>query len=122
MAVVARRWEKLHDVVFDLDIDVPTLEPEPETQVDDEDEFLNAVRSVAKGDSGGLLSVRQVRERSSLTKAEFDTIALALQRSGKIVLHAHDFPASLTAAERASLIDGPRGIYYVGLALPTKSR
>jgi hypothetical protein len=33
------------------------------------------------------------------------------------VLHRHDFPASLTAAEKDELIRDTQGNYYVGVAL-----
>lgn len=124
MASVAKRWNALHDVVFDLDVEVPTFEADENDEEDEEDheaKFLAAVRMVERGETpGALLSVRKVRERADLSKEDFDAVALQLQHEGKLVLHHHDFPASLTRVERDALIQGPKGFYYVGLALPRK--
>lgn len=82
-------------------------------------QFLDAVRAVTSEEKpGSLLSVRKVRERAGLPKAMFDLIALDLQRRGKLVLHHHDFPQSLSKSDLAQLIEAPNSVYYIGLALP----
>lgn len=81
--------------------------------------FLAAMRTVAREEpAGGLLSVRAVRAAAALPKEEFDEIALKLARDGRVVLHYHDFPASLRKTQRDALIKDPKGIYYVGIAFP----
>lgn len=89
---------------------------------DNIDKFLAAVRAEAKGESpGALLAVRAVRERAALPKEEFDAIALKLSRDGRLVLHYHDFPSSLSKGQRDALIRDPKGSYYVGMAFPART-
>lgn len=83
-------------------------------------QFLDAVRTVtAKEKPGALLSVNVVRTVAQLPKTEFDRIALDLSAKRRLVLHHHDFPQALSAAQLERLIKGPNGVYYIGLALPT---
>ncbi len=82
---------------------------------------LDAVDAVAdrSGGTGGLLSVREVRAEAKLTKDAFDRGALALMKERRIVLHHHDFPASLTQAERDQMVRQQVGTgvtYYLGIA------
>lgn len=79
--------------------------------------FLDALRKVT-GRSQGLISIRDVRKASGLPKAVFDAVALRLAAERAIVLHEHDFPLSLSAAQRAELVEDPRGRVFVGMALP----
>jgi hypothetical protein len=51
-----------------------------------------------------------------LDKARFDRAVLRLSEAGKVVIHHHDFPASLPAAERAELVEDSRGTHYIGIA------
>ena len=66
---------------------------------------------------GALLSVRELRGRLALDKDTFDEAVLALHAAARIVLHHHDFPASLGETERGKLVRDARGVHYVGLAL-----
>lgn len=66
---------------------------------------------------GSLLSVRELRSRVPLPKARFDAAALALAASGAIILHHHDYAASLPEVERDELVRDARGNHYVGVAL-----
>jgi hypothetical protein len=66
---------------------------------------------------GTLIGVGELRRRAGLTKEEFDRAALALAKAGRVSLHEHDFPGSLTAERRDELITDGAGRYYVGLAL-----
>jgi hypothetical protein len=85
--------------------------------------FRTALVAVsAQNVPGALLSVRDVREKSGLPKAVFDALALRLAAENVIVLHHHDFPASLSAAERAQLIKGSNGMFFVGMALRQPER
>lgn len=82
----------------------------------DESEVLTALRVLASREpSGALLSVRALRRLCSLTKTHFDMVVLRLSRAGRVVLHHHDFPASLPEADRAELIEDERGTYYIGI-------
>jgi hypothetical protein len=84
---------------------------------DDEAAVLSALRELASREPpGALLSVRALRALRPLPKARFDGAVLRLSRAGTVVLHHHDFPASLGEAERAELVEDERGVHYVGIA------
>lgn len=71
----------------------------------------------ARAKSNGLLSIAEVRARVALEKSEFDRWVLALAKEGIVTLHHHDFPSSLSEAERGALVVDPRGTHFVGIAL-----
>lgn len=80
--------------------------------------FRKALGAVsAENPPGGLLSVREVRARAKLPKAVFDALALSFASKELVTLHHHDFPASLSASERAQLIEDGKGTFYIGIAL-----
>jgi hypothetical protein len=82
------------------------------------DVFLAALRRFAADNpKGALLPVRELRARAGLAKQDFDTTALALSREGLLVLHHHDHAASLSEAEKNSLVRDTLGRHYVGVAL-----
>lgn len=92
----------------------PTTRPEA---ADDESAVLTALRTLASREpSGSLLSVSALRGLCSLPKTRFDSIVLRLSRAGRVVLHHHDFAASLSETKRADLVLDERGTYYVGIA------
>jgi hypothetical protein len=66
---------------------------------------------------GTLIGVGELRRRAGLTKEDFDRAALALAKAGRVSLHEHDFPGSLSSERRDELITDGAGRYYVGLAL-----
>ncbi len=79
--------------------------------------FLNALGQLAsESPPGTLLSIRELRARAGLDKGIFDGLVLALATEGKVTLHYHDYPDSLTAAERDQLVKDARGTVYVGIA------
>ncbi len=81
-------------------------------------QFNKALLAVkAENKPNALLSVGEVRAQAHLPKSVFDRIALDLAATNLLVLHHHDFPASLSAAERLELIVDPKGTHYVGMAL-----
>ncbi|MDC0744777.1 hypothetical protein [Polyangium mundeleinium] len=83
----------------------------------DDDAVLAALRELASREPpGALLSVRALRGLGPLSKPRFDSAVLRLSRAGKVVLHHHDFPASLPETERAELVQDERGTHYVGIA------
>lgn len=67
--------------------------------------------------SGGL-SLSQLRQSlGSLPTGDFDRTVLALYRAQRVYLDRHDYPASLTAAERAELVSDSAGNTYIGISL-----
>lgn len=79
--------------------------------------FRKALGAVtAENPAGALLSVRDVRARAALPKAVFDALALSFASKGLVTLHHHDFPTSLSATERAQLIEDGKGTFYIGIA------
>ncbi len=86
----------------------------------DECLVLAALTEAEAKTPGALHSVRQVRQATELPKERFDGAALRLERRREVVLHYHDYPGGLSPGERAALIHDPRGVYYVGIAVPTR--
>lgn len=83
----------------------------------DDDAVLAALRELASREPpGALLSVRALRAITPLDRARFDGTVLRLSRAGKLMLHHHDFPASLSEPERAELVKDEHGVHYVGVA------
>lgn len=74
----------------------------------------------AANKSSGLIQVLPVRTESGLAKRAFDTAVLELAKKGKVVIHEHDFPMSLTKAKRTELVEDERGRVYVGLAIASQ--
>lgn len=68
-------------------------------------------------DRGALIGTRDLRRAARLEKSLFDRVVLELARQGRVSLHRHDYPASLSETEREELVTDGRGTYYVGLAL-----
>lgn len=99
-------------------------EPQPMWERFDERELLDAVDLEAKEHpSGALLLVSRVRKRTTLSKERFDMAALRLvQRYGEpgatdaVILHYHDYPASLSQEERDEMVRDKEGTYYIGIA------
>ncbi|HSN99325.1 MAG TPA: hypothetical protein VLS89_13610 [Candidatus Nanopelagicales bacterium] len=82
----------------------------------DEAAVIAALRELASREPpNALLSVRTLRALGKLPKHRFDGAVLRLSRAGKVVLHHHDFPASLPDAERAELVEDGHGVHYVGI-------
>ncbi|MCU0681904.1 MAG: hypothetical protein MUF34_06540 [Polyangiaceae bacterium] len=79
--------------------------------------LLRALDEVAAREPpGSLLLVEKVRARAGLDKQAFDQAALALAGAERVVLHYHDHPASLPAAELAEFVDDGNGTYFIGIA------
>jgi hypothetical protein len=92
--------------------------PAPSSSVHDREAFLRELRAFAsKHPSGALLPVGDLRSHLRLDKSRFDEIALSLFREGTVVLHHHDYAASLVGDELNRLVREPGGAYYVGIAL-----
>lgn len=89
---------------------------EPTTKAD-QAKMLASLRTLELMKPGGLHSIgREWRRAVDLPKERFDRLALELARKGQIVLHHHDYPESLTDAERAAMVYDPQAdTYYVGV-------
>ena len=84
---------------------------------DDDAQVLAAVGKLAAlQPEGALLSVRDLRATMTLPKARFDAAVLRLAKAEEVVIHFHDYPASLTEVERAALVKDAQGTHYVGIA------
>jgi hypothetical protein len=81
-------------------------------------DLLALIRRIEPGaERGALVVSRDLRRAARLEKETFDRTVLDLARQGRLSLHRHDYPASLTAAERDDLVTDGAGTYYVGVAL-----
>jgi hypothetical protein len=67
------------------------------------------------GQKRALVSIRELRRFLPLSKSDFDRAVLDLALQGRVALHHHDFPTSLTPVEREELVQDKQGTYYVGI-------
>lgn len=67
------------------------------------------------GQKRALVSIRELRRSMGLAKGVFDRVVLSLALQGKVALHHHDFPSSLSPDERDELVRDEQGTYYVGI-------
>ena len=67
------------------------------------------------GQRRALVSIRELRRSMGLAKSVFDRVVLSLALQGKVALHHHDFPSSLSPEERDELVRDEQGTYYVGI-------
>ncbi|HMA95517.1 MAG TPA: hypothetical protein VKP30_22665 [Polyangiaceae bacterium] len=87
------------------------------TPVTEQQQFMAKLNELTQASKpGSLLSVRDLRAQLPFEKAEFDRIALELATSERVILHYHDFPASLSESARAELIVDSRGNHFIGIA------
>jgi hypothetical protein len=80
--------------------------------------FLAALDRVARRSPRDALHlVRVVRaELPGVSKEAFDRMALELARRDVVLMHHHDYAASLTPSEREALVTDGRGTHYIGIA------
>ena len=69
-------------------------------------------------DGGALVTFSRLRPQAKLSKQDFDDLLLSLARERLVILHRHDFPDSLSAADRQELVHDGEGTYFIGAALP----
>ncbi len=94
----------------------PEFTPDQRTFSEAEPLILMAVtRLQPPGQRRALVSVRELRRSVGLAKSVFDKIVLSLALQGKVALHHHDFPSSLSPDERDELVRDEQGTYYVGI-------
>ena len=86
-----------------------------------EDHILEVLRGQSRARRhGGLVAVRDLREAIGdrcPDKGAFDIALGGLARSDRVWLYRHDFPASLSPAERAGMVVDGQGNYYNGVSL-----
>lgn len=86
-----------------------------------EDHILEVLRGLSRARRhGGLVAVRDLREAIGdrcPDKVAFDAALGGLARSDRVWLYRHDFPASLSPAERAGMVVDDQGNYYNGVSL-----
>ncbi|MEW6264383.1 MAG: hypothetical protein AB1641_15035 [Thermodesulfobacteriota bacterium] len=75
------------------------------------------VKIEPKARQRALVSLRDLRRSVDLSKEQFDKTVLDLARTGKVVLHYHDYPSSLSETEREELVRDSLGTYYIGIVL-----
>lgn len=81
-------------------------------------DLIALIRRLEPGaDRGALVVTRDLRRAAGLEKTRFDHTVLDLARQGRLSLHRHDYPASLTSTERDELVTDGNGTYFVGVAL-----
>ncbi len=81
------------------------------------DQMLSSLKDLEKSNSFDLVqSAGQWRKMSNLPKDQFDQTAMDLSRQGKITLHHHDAPHSLSPEDRDALIKDKNGNHYIGVA------
>jgi len=73
------------------------------------------VRLQPLGQHRALVSIRELRRLLTLTKNDFDRAVFSLAAKDRVALHHHDFPGSLSPAEREEMVRDDRGTYYVGI-------
>ncbi len=85
-------------------------------------DLIGLIRRIEPGaDRGALVGSRDLRRAARIDKFEFDRAVLNLARQERLSLHRHDYPASLSPAERDELVTDGKGTYYVGMALRQNS-
>lgn len=72
---------------------------------------------VAREGSGSLIAMRKLRAAVPLSRSRFDEVLLALSAEDAVILHHHDYVASLSAEEREALVVDDYGNNYVGVAI-----
>jgi hypothetical protein len=86
-----------------------------------EDHILEVLRGLSRARRhGGLVAVRDLREAIGdrcPDKGAFDAALAGLARNDRLWLYRHDFPASLSPAERAGMVVDDQGNYYNGVSL-----
>lgn len=69
--------------------------------------------------NGALVSLSELR-RSLVAeipgKTVFDQAVLRLAKSGRVALHHHDYPNSLSQEERDAMVSDERGNYFIGIS------
>jgi hypothetical protein len=107
--------ELLEAIATELGTALPTM---AESGSSAREQFLVRLATLTvAAKSDGLISIRELRASLPFDKRQFDQLALDLSRDELVTLHHHDFPTSLSAADRDELVVNSHGTYFVGIAL-----
>jgi hypothetical protein len=92
-------------------------EPEDRTPTAEAERLIleGIVRLQPLGQRRALVPIRELRRLLTLTKNDFDRAVFSLAAKDRVALHHHDFPGSLSPAEREEMVRDDRGTYYVGI-------
>jgi len=72
--------------------------------------------AVANGATISLSELRRSLAAESSVKSSFDQAVLRMAEQGTIVLHRHDYAASLSRRELDTLVSDERGNYFIGIS------
>jgi len=67
--------------------------------------------------SGAPVSLRELRKAVGIERAGFDAAVFHLAEQGRVAIHHHDYPSSLTEGERNEMVTDGRGNYYSAISL-----
>src|SRR5262245_8770263 len=100
------------------------IESEPGSQPEAKDFaqviFDHMARIEPASVNGALVSLTELRRavRNEITGKEgFDRVILDLAMQGRVAVHKHDYPASLSKDELDELVTDGNGRYYIGIAV-----
>lgn len=92
--------------------------PQPTASASDVQRTFAALQELSSRDPNAVLfPMRQLRAQLDIDKSRFDSAVLTLSRDGRVILHHHDFPGSLSESERDKLVVDSNGTHFVGIAL-----
>lgn len=95
--------------------------PAMPAEIDSAQLILDGVHELKPTAAGrALVSLPQLRRHLAAafpTKAAFDQAVLQLAEEDRVALHWHDYPSSLSPAERDELVCDTQGRYYLAIAL-----
>lgn len=85
-------------------------------------DLISVMKQIEPGAANGaLVGARDLRRAVKLEKSDFDRMVLALSEHGRLSLHRHDYPSSLSDQERDELVTDGSGSFFVGIALRQNS-
>ena len=83
-----------------------------------EDVILATMKRIEPGaERGSLVGFRELRPACSMSEIAFHDSVLSLARSGRLSLHRHDYPQSLSDDVKAKELFLDGATYYVGCAI-----
>lgn len=100
-----------------LEFAVRTASVTPTATLSDDELLALMSRVEPRAASGALVTAPELRRAAKLTKADFDAVVLRAARAGRVVLHRHDFAASLSQSDRDDLVTDDMGTFYIGIGI-----
>lgn len=93
------------------------LKPKKSKEDIDNDKLLDLVNNDPDGRQGGLVSITELRQKTNMSKEDFDKAALRLRREFRVGLSEHPHPQSQTQAELDAYVTDGNGRYFNGIAI-----